>query len=491
MTYLKLIVGAIALEGWRAAREHIYSLLVLTPLVLGMTYFGVGRMVEENAELQPSGAVALALAVGAAAALLALCMSRASVELYHLRTPESVLDTLPVPVSAHFDAALLRRAARTTAVGAALLVGRTLVGGGALADFSRWAALVVLVGVLALGEVLAALEWIHWAHRRARAHAALGLVLLAACAWAGGLLLLLIVKPEKLPSWVTPGGILVGGALLTVVLFALGRVLHGSWRASDIEYAKRLGSRERARSFGERVAKRFGGPGESGAAVAAQLARDVQLTLRGFSSAVYTSAGLAALWMFVLASMLTTGLLPSRGLTLGGGDAGGWFETTWLPQVLAVKVACVLAVVTLASLVPVLIAHQSAHMWLERAVGVKGAEAWRAKLWYARLVSAPAPLLAWVVGVLSGEVPGFYVLPLLGEALWLWWLVSTLVGALAFEMPGQPGLSLVLMACLGLAAGGFVAFLWPMGLAIYAMGMDQICMRGQHRAHMYLYAEGT
>ncbi|MBA3242702.1 MAG: hypothetical protein H0T60_15865, partial [Acidobacteria bacterium] len=104
MTHLKLIVGAIALEGWRAAREHMYSLLVLTPLVLGMTCFGVGRMVEENAELQPTGAVALALAVGAAAALLALCMSRASVELYHLRTPESVLDTLPVPVSAHFDA---------------------------------------------------------------------------------------------------------------------------------------------------------------------------------------------------------------------------------------------------------------------------------------------------------------------------------------------------------------------------------------------------
>jgi hypothetical protein len=486
MNELKLIVGAVALEGRRAARQHLYSLLVLSPLVLGMTYFGVGRLVEENAELQPTPALALVLAVAAAASLLALCMSRASVELYHLRTPESLFDTLPVQTEVHLYAALLRRAARTAAVGGAALVGRTLVGG-TLWDAALWAALFVFVCVLALGEVLAALEWIHWGHRREGGQAALGVLALAASAAMGGLLMLSIVKPEKLPSWVNQGALLAGGAVLACVLFVLVRVLHGRWRASDIEYAKRLGSKDRAGFFGERVARRLG----ASSAVAAQLARDLQLTLRGFSSAVYTVTALALLWMLVLASVLTTGLLPERGLSLGGSDAGGWFEATWLPQVLAVKVACVLAVVALSSLVPVLVAHQSAHMWLERAVGLKSAEAWRAKLWYARIVSAPAPLLAWAVGALSGELQGFYVLPLLGEAIWLWWLVSTLMGALAFEMPEQPGLSLVLMVCLGLASGGFVAFLWPMGLAIYGMGMDHIRMRGEHRAHMYLYAEGT
>lgn len=195
MSQLKLITGAIALEGWRAARQHLYSLLVLTPLVLGMTYFGVGRMVEENAGLEPSPGLAVGLAVAAAAALLALAMSRASVELYHLRTPESLLDTLPVEAGAHLDAALLRRAARTAAVVGAALVGRTLVGGGSLTDMTLWAAAVLFVGVVALGEVLAALEWIHWWHRRERAHAAVGVLMFAACAWAGGLLLLLMLKP--------------------------------------------------------------------------------------------------------------------------------------------------------------------------------------------------------------------------------------------------------------------------------------------------------
>jgi hypothetical protein len=300
-----------------------------------------------------------------------------------------------------------------------------------------------------------------------------------------------MVKPEKL-TLVSPVAVLVGGALLTVELFVLVRVLHGRWRASDIEFAKRLGSKDRAGSFGERVARRL----EGSSAVRAQLARDLQLTLRGFSSAVYTAAGLAALWLFVLAAVLTTGLLPEGGLLFGGSSSSaagevGWFEATWLPPVLAVKVACVLAVASLASLVPVLVAHESAHLWLERAVGVKAAEAWRAKLWYTRLVSLPAPILAWAVGALSGEVEGFYLLPLLGEVIWLWWLVSTLVGALAFELPEQPGLALVLMGCIGLATGGFVAFLWPMGLAVYGMGMDRMYMRGQHRAHLYLYAEGV
>jgi hypothetical protein len=492
MTQLKLIVGAIALEGRRAAGEHLYSLLVLTPLVLGMTYFGVGRMVEENAALEPSPALAVGLAVAAAAALVALSMSRASAEIYHVRTPESLLDTLPVGPGAHLGAALLRRAARTAAVGGAALVGRSLVGGGTLVDASLWAAVVLFVCVMALGEALAALEWIHWWHRRERLHAAVGLAAFAACAWGGGLLLLLIVKPEKL-TLVSPFAALAGGALLAAELFVLVRMMHAKWRASDIEFAKRLGTKDRGGTFGERVARRL----KASSAVRAQLARDLQLTLRGFSSAVYTSAGLAALWLLVLAAVLTTGMLPGEGLRLvgdGGAAAAGevgWFEATWLPPVLAVKFACVAASVSLVSLVPVLVAHQSAHLWLERAVGVRGAEAWRAKLWYARLVSTPAPVLAWAVGALSGEVEGFYLLPLLGEAVWLWWLVSTLAGALAFEMPTQPGLALVLMGCIGLAAGGFVAFLWPMGLAVYAMGMDQICMRGQHRAHLYLYAEGV
>jgi hypothetical protein len=75
--------------------------------------------------------------------------------------------------------------------------------------------------------------------------------------------------------------------------------------------------------------------------------------------------------------------------------------------------------------------------------------------------------------------------------VWLWWLVSTLAGGLAYEMPEQPGLALILTACATLAAGGLTAFAWPAGLAIYALGVQQLCMRGHVRAHSHLKGESV
>jgi hypothetical protein len=270
-------------------------------------------------------------------------------------------------------------------------------------------------------------------------------------------------------------------ALLTAALSGLAFALHGRWRAGDSEFAKRLGARDGWGSVGERVARRASGGARQ---VEAQLARDLQLTLRGFSSAVHVAAGVAALTIFLLAALLTKGRLPA-------GEAEGFWSATFLPRVLAVKFACVIAAVSLASVLPVLVAHQQPHFWLERSTGVRGMDAWRAKLYFARVTTLPAPLAAWVVGVASGGVPVVYALPLLAECVWLWWLVSTLVGGLAFEMPERPGLALILMACVGLAVGGFTSALWPMGLAIYAFGIPQLLMRGMMQAHACLKGESV
>ncbi|HVF44690.1 MAG TPA: hypothetical protein VM936_16830, partial [Pyrinomonadaceae bacterium] len=99
MNNLCLIVGAWLTEDLRWARQNLYALLVLTPLVLGMTYFGVGRMVRE-AEWSPADEQVLAACAVAAASLLALSLSRAGLEIYHLRRPESVFDSLPVTAGA-------------------------------------------------------------------------------------------------------------------------------------------------------------------------------------------------------------------------------------------------------------------------------------------------------------------------------------------------------------------------------------------------------
>lgn len=478
MTQLKLIVGAGLRDGLRWARQNLYALLVLGPLVLGMTYFGVGRMVRD-ASWHPSETEVLALSVIAAACLAALSLSRASMEIYHLRRPEAMLDALPVSANVQMLSALARRAANTSAAAFAALVLRGFAGGDVV-DASALVALALFVVLTAAGEVLAALEWIHWGHRRAGAHAFVGAAAFAACAAAGGLLLAEASRPEG-QRFMGRAVLFACASLLTAVLTALAFALHKRWRAGDSEFAKRLSARDRWGGFGERVARRASrGAGQ----VEAQLARDLQLTLRGFSSAAYVAGGVAALTILLLVVLLMKASLPA-------GEAGEeWWRATLLPGVLAVKFACVIAAVSLASVVPLLVAHQGPHFWLERSAGVRGADAWRAKLYFARVITLPVPFVAWAVGVACGGVPAGYALPLLAENVWLWWLVSTLMGALAFEMPERPGLSLILMACVGLGAGGLTAAVWPMGIAIYALGVQQMLMRGQMQAHAYLKGEG-
>ena len=500
MTQLRLIVGAWLVEDLRWARQNLYALLVLTPLVLGMTYFGVGRMVRE-ADWIPTDAQVLVACVVAAGCLLALSMSRAGLEIYHLRRPESVFDSLPVAAGVQLWAALLRRASRTCGVALAALVLRWLAGGDVL-DAWLFASLALLVSVLASGEVFAAVEWVHWSHRREGAHAALAVLVSSACAVWAGLLLAEVLRPgvvsflirtalgrAALSSAVKFEGrvlMLVGAALIALLTAWLAFALHGRWRAADSEFAKRLGARDAFGSLGERVARLACGGGREAelGATAAQLARDLQLTLRGFSSAVYVAASLAALTLTLLVALLAGGVIPA-------GEAEGWLSATWLPGALALKFACVVACVALASLVPVLVAHEQPHLWLERSVGVRGEDAWRAKLYAARALTLPAALSVWLAGVTFGAVPAFYALPLLAECVWLWWLVSTLAGGLAYEMPEQPGLALILTACATLGAGGLTAFAWPAGLGIYALGVQQLGMRGVVRAHRHLKGEGV
>ena len=128
---------------------------------------------------------------------------------------------------------------------------------------------------------------------------------------------------------------------------------------------------------------------------------------------------------------------------------------------MAIKIACLLAIVSMAALMPVLLAYELPHFWLERAAGATGLEMWQAKLWYARLVSAPAPLVVWTAGLLTGKAPLFYSVPLLMECLWLWWLASSIIGALSFEIPGRAGLGIVLTVMVGLSAGVIAAMAWP------------------------------
>jgi len=485
MNQLRLVAGASWREQWRWAIHHLYSLLILSPMVLGMTYVTAVRAADQAPAWQFSTSANVALAALFTASLIALNLSSASAEIYHLRRAEAALEALPLTLATHFHTALVRRLPRTTLVGIVLWIASSLLagsnnGGGvrvAAGDPLVIAALLLFVVLTAFAETFAALNWIHWGHVRDPRAVIAGLMMLLPAVVIDALLLTAVLRPDDMLAqyrvW-----IMLGGAAWAALLYTVARVAHARWRATDIEYAKRLQSGGRSSLFGARLLRRKSTP-----AVAAQIARDLQLTLRVFSSAVYVAAAVAALSVFVLVTVLLTGLLPPAS------DDVDWFATTWIPAVMAVKLAAVAATVALAALLPVLVAHQIPRRWLERAAGTTGEEMWEAKARYVRFVSLPAPFVVWAAGVATGQVPLFYALPLLGECLWLWWMVSTLFGLLSFEMPDQPGLALILMATISAGAGFSIALLWPLGLVYYVFGIPQLTERGHARAHYHLVQE--
>lgn len=472
-----LLIGASIRSLVRWARQHVYAWLILAPVVLGITYFTVLRLAENLPEWRPSPIVAAMLGTIFSLSLIGLSMSRASAELYHPRRPESYFDALPVSAATHLHAALATRAARTAAVAAVVLIARIAFSEATWVRAADLRPLLCFIAVTSLAETLGALNWIHWGHTRNVGVAAAVLPVLLFSGILGGVLLTTVVSPSSLPStlvlWLAPSCL-----VWILIVYSLVSFLNARWRSSDIEYARRLQSASRSSFRIELALERRLQP-----VVAAQLARDVRLTVRGFSSAVYVVFAIAALCAVALIVALTTDWFPPAV------NEPTWLDATWFPQVIAIKVACVLAVVALASLLPVLIAYELPHMWLERAAGTTGLDLLHAKIWYARFLTAPAPLIIWLAGSLTGAAPFYYSLPLLAECLWLWWLVSSMMGVLSFEMPTRPDLAIIVIGTLGLALGMVAAMVWPVGLIVYPQAMHSLAARGRGRARYYMITE--
>jgi hypothetical protein len=478
MKKVSLIIGASLRSQLRWAKQHIYTWLILAPLVLGITYMTASRLAEN---LSTDNFSFLQMAITGAAlflSLMGLSLSRASVELYHLRRPAAYFEALPVDANTHLYAALLIRFGRTCVAGVVILVFKVIlkesIAPGSILP------LVLFVALTAMAEVFAALHWIHWSHKRNRSIAVCVVLFIAWASWSAGQMFALTMKSYEMGY----------GSLFrfffettgVIVLLYIGTYFnHRRMRTSDVEHARRI---ESAKSFNLLKASAF--RRRFNPAVAAQLARDFQLTIRGFSSAVYVIAFIVPLLLAALVAALTTDLFPPVGNT------SDWLDTMQLPQVSAVKITSSLLAAALASLTPVLVAYELPHLWLERATGASGLDLWQAKISYARLMSLPAPLLAFVVGMIFGRIPIFYLLPLFLECLMLWWAVSSLIGGLSFEMPTRPGLALIIMATVGIGAGLAASFglltsaFLPLGVMFYAQVMHGLTDRGRARARYYL-----
>lgn len=472
-----LLIGASTRSLLRWARQHFYAWLILAPVVLGITYFTVLRIAENLPDWQISTPVVFTIATLFTLSLIGLSLSRASADLYHPRRPEAYFDALPVSAASHLHAALATRVARTAVVSVAVLFTRAAFGEAGWLHARAIPVILCFTALTALSEMLGALIWIHWGHTRNSQSAIPALLLLMANGSLGGLLLAIVFRPSGFSARFGP--VLTAGCLVWIsFVYWVVYFLAIRWRRSDLEYARRLETVTRSTFRIERAFERRLAP-----VVAAQFARDVRLTIRAFSSAVYVVFAVAGLCCVALLAALTTEWLPPVF------QQTAWLDATWFPQIVAIKVACVLAIVSLVSLLPVLIAYELPNMWIERAAGTTGLDLLLAKIFYARFLTAPAPLIIWCAGILTGSVPVFYALPLLAECLWLWWLVSSLTGALCFEMPTRPDLAIIVNGTLGTALGLVSAMLWPVGLIVYPQAMHSLLQRGRQRARYYMITE--
>jgi hypothetical protein len=330
---------------------------------------------------------------------------------------------------------------------------------------------------VSVSEIFAALSWIHWGHTRSFVTAFFATVVVLFNGILAGALLAAALNPAG--SSARFDFLLVGLSIISIfITYSSVYFLNARWRSSDIEYARRLQLRARSPISLELALER-----RLPRTVAAQLSRDLRLTLRAFSSAVYVVYAVAGLIIVALVATLTTDVLPQATLPTA------FLDATWFPRVMAIKIACVLVVVTVAALMPVLIAFELPHLWLERAAGTSGRDLLNAKIWYARLIAMPAPLLVWIAGLLTGASPIYYSLPLLAECLWLWWLLSSFSGLLSFEMPTRADLAIIVIGTLCLALGLASSMLWIIGLIVYPQAMHSLSVRGANRARYYLITE--
>ena len=384
MNKLRLVIGATLREQMRWASEHLYLLLILTPLIFGISYASVSRLASDAPAWQPSLGLALVIFATLILSLIVLSLTRTTVEVYHLRKPESFLDSLPVSISTQLHVALLKRIVRTTFVAIVILTIRALAGFGKGIDLLSVLALLVLVLVISVTEILSAISWIHWGHVRNGFAAVSAIIALVNTSIVAAVLLILVFKPTLVP------GSLGRGLFLYIViwiptLYVLTRLLHKRWRSTDIEYAKRLQTGGGMSFFRMRFLRR-----RFSSSIAMQVARDLQLTLRGFSSAVYVALFLfASLLLFMITALSTSWLSTIN-------KSPGWFATTWHLPVMATKVVCVLATASCSILVAVLVAYQLPYYWLERVAGTTGKQMWDFKL--------PTPTWAGVMATAGGLV---------------------------------------------------------------------------------------
>jgi hypothetical protein len=240
----------------------------------------------------------------------------------------------------------------------------------------------------------------------------------------------------------------------------LARAAYAAWRDAEVERAQAAAGRTvlTLPALDRLLNARFGEE------VGAQMTRDLRLTLRAATPAVWTCAAAAALFLAAMPAAI----------------ANAWVPEQWTVLLLLVLTGA--ATLCLSALAPVLLQRHMASLWVEQSSGVPPEAMLKARKYFALIVSLPAAIAACLVALmLPGPWTAVYFI---ARALLAWVSVATLIGAVAFDIAAAPGIGLMFAGLIALAVCGMYGFdqFWPIGLFLYAYLMHMLNERAETAA---------
>ena len=315
LTQASLILGATLRTRWRALGEHWFTAAVIGPMIVGGFYYILEPSAMRAAEAVRTaaqgwrGGDSLAAGMALAIALTVAGAPAAMRAAYAIRSPDSSLDALPVSAGVRFQPVFVFQVVWNVPFWIVVWLGFEFLSGAANgAALALGPALAALAGTAALQLVMVLTAVRFGLLGRGRLlllTAALGAVTVAAGfepLWA------LAAGPLALPAafWSDSLARATGGsaaawsgaaslgaqALAAAVFYGLALAAYVRWRDDDREAAERASVRRGGllAGFAKFSARRFG------RRIGTQVTRDLRLTLRGFSPAVYVAVAGAVLF---------------------------------------------------------------------------------------------------------------------------------------------------------------------------------------------------
>ncbi|MBK7994375.1 MAG: hypothetical protein IPK14_13630 [Blastocatellia bacterium] len=484
MKILSQILYLKSLETLRQIKDNLFSFLVLAPMVLAVVYLlavpylntlAIGAYPELSLNtLQLLTTVIIFL-------LILSSISKVITELYPLQSADAYLDGLPIPVNERFFSILIIRMAKNLLLLVILGVINFLIS--KISGKPLQLLVITFFLLIPIGLQLTVLQLflvIFTAHFKQ-----LNLVRIliffttlfliqyffpAIGYWLNCYLLgireLLILLYYK---WIgsETSYLITINSLLSIVVSLLISIItfigYRKWAIQDREVVEQLLSKKRR--FSDFISQNFILAKAFGLKISAYLLRDLILTFRFFSAAVYLSFSFAIIFQISLI------LLAKR---------------TDYPVEIIAQVVVSLSSFALAALAPALVKHQLPFLWLERSLPVAGQDMYWSKVIYAGLVSLPPTFISFLISLtlksFDLEAGAF----LFFQLMLLWLTVSSLVGVLCFEMAARPGLAIPFIAIASLAIAILVIQVWWIWFILYPYAMDKLQVRARERARVLI-----